>query len=34
MVYGWDHNGIKEPEDRAMDLPEFQIQTGTDSVPF
>ena len=35
MVYGWDHTGIKEPEDQACTLPEFQIQPGeTEKVPF
>ena len=34
-VYGWDHTGIVEPEDRAIDLPEFQIQPGeNEQVPF
>ena len=27
-VYGWDHTGIKEPEDQAMLLPEFEVQPG------
>lgn len=26
IVYGWDHNGIEIPEDRADTLPEYQIQ--------
>ena len=29
-IYPWDHTGIKEPEDRAMDLEEFQIQSGSE----
>ena len=33
IVYGWDHAGLKEPEDRAMDLPEFQIQPGESEAP-
>lgn len=34
-VYGWDHTGIKEPEDQACALPEFQIQPGEgEKVPF
>ena len=33
--YSWDHNGIKEPENQAMTLPEFQIQPGEgEKVPF
>lgn len=35
MVYGWDHRGIKEPEDQARLLPEFQIQPGeNEKAPF
>lgn len=34
-VYSWDHHGIKEPEDQAIALPEFQIQPGENqSAPF
>ena len=34
-VYGWDHTGIKEPEDQAITLPEYQIQPGeTQQAPF
>ena len=34
-VYGWDHDGIKIPEDQAITLPEFQIQPGENqSAPF
>ena len=34
-VYSWDHNGIKEPEDQAIRLPEFQLQPGeSEKVPF
>lgn len=33
MVYSWDHTGIKEPEDQACTLPEFQIQPG-ETAPF
>ena len=33
--YSWDHTGIKEPEDKAMLLPEFQIQPSTEeAAPF
>ena len=37
VVYGWDHANLKEPEDRAIDLPEYQIQPGEqeqDRIPF
>ena len=35
VVYSWDHTGITEPEDRAIDLPEFQIQPGeNETAPF
>lgn len=35
IVYSWDHTGIKEPEDQAITLPEFQIQPGEgEKVPF
>ena len=34
-VYSWDHNGIQEPEDKAMDLPEFQIEPEENqTIPF
>lgn len=34
-VYSWDHHGIKEPEDQAIALPEFQIQPGeNEKAPF
>lgn len=34
-VYGWDHTGIKIPEDQACALPQFQIQPGESSkTPF
>ena len=32
-VYGWDHNGIKEPENCANELEEFQLQSNK-SEPF
>ena len=32
-IYSWDHNGIVEPEDKAMLLPEFEIQSGTNNEP-
>ena len=35
IVYGWDHTGIKEPEDQACTLEEFQIQPGEgEKAPF
>ena len=34
-IYSWDHHGIKEPEDQACLLPEFQVQPGENqSAPF
>ena len=33
VVYGWDHTGIKEPEDRAIDLDEFQVREA-ETPPF
>lgn len=34
-VYGWDHEGIEEPEDKAISLVEFQIKAGENEVaPF
>lgn len=27
-VYSWNHEGIKVPEDRACDNPEFEISSG------
>ena len=35
VVYGWDHSNLLEPEDKAVDLPEYQVQPGgQDEVPF
>jgi len=35
VVYGWDHTGIKEPEARADQLPEFQLRDAqSDRNPF
>ena len=28
LVYGWDHSGIEEPEQKACELPDFRIQEG------
>jgi len=35
VVYSWDHNGIKIPENQAKTLDEFQVQDGVDRTePF
>lgn len=34
IVYGWDHEGIKEPENPAAKLEEFKIDDGTQEQPF
>lgn len=34
MVYGWDHNGIKLPENPACSLEEFKLQSGQTEQPF
>jgi len=34
-IYSWNHEGIEEPEDQAILLPEFQIQPGEgERTPF
>ena len=33
-IYGWDHNGIKVPENAAFTLEEFKIDDGTQVQPF
>lgn len=34
-IYGWDHNGIDEPETKAQDISEFKVQTDqTKDYPF
>ena len=34
IIYSWNHEGIKEPENQACTLPEFQIQPGEEDAPF
>ena len=34
MVYSWDHNGIKEPENPACLLEEFKLQSNQPTTPF
>lgn len=34
IVYGWDHNGIKTPENPAITLEEFAIDDGTQTQPI
>lgn len=33
-VYGWDHEGIKEPENQARLLEEFKVDDGSQEQPF
>ena len=33
-VYGWDHKGIKEPENQARLLEEFKVDDGSQEQPF
>lgn len=32
-VYSWDHTGIKEPDNPAASLEEFQLQSGQPTNP-
>ena len=34
LVYGWDHDGIKLPENPAANLEEFAIDDGVVAQPF
>ena len=34
LVYGWNHEGIKVPENQACLLEEFKIDDGTEQQPF
>jgi len=34
IVYSWDHNGIKVPENAAATLVEFKIDDGTEQPPI